>query len=100
MRRATLASALALALCAAGATSVDAGAQPSKPTIVAPTPYMGWDTYFAIAGGFNEASILQQASQLKATGLEADGYRLVWLDAGWWQGQRDAQGNMAPSATQ
>ena len=22
------------------------------------------------------------------------GYRLIWLDAGWWQGQRDAAGNM------
>jgi alpha-galactosidase len=99
LRRATLASALALVLCAALLGSANAGAQP-KPTVVAPTPYMGWDTYFAIANGFNEASILQQASLLKSTGLEAAGYRLVWLDAGWWQGQRDAQGNVAPSPTQ
>ncbi len=99
MRRIIVASALALALCAAWLTSPVALAQ-SAPPLVAPTPYMGWDTYFAIANGFNEASILQQAGLLKSTGLEADGYRLIWLDAGWWQGQRDAQGNVAPSPTQ
>jgi alpha-galactosidase len=101
LRRITLASALALslALCGGLLSGAAAGAQPA-PALVAPTPYMGWDTYFAIANGFNESSILQQAALLKSSGLEADGYRLIWLDAGWWQGQRDAQGNIAPSATQ
>jgi alpha-galactosidase len=99
LRRTIVASALALALSAALLTSAVARAQSAQP-LVAPTPYMGWDTYFAIANGFNESSILQQASLLKSSGLEADGYRLIWLDAGWWQGQRDAQGNVAPSPTQ
>ncbi len=99
MRRIALASALALALFGALLMSGSARAQPTAAAL-APTPYMGWDTYFAISGGFNETSILQQASLLKSTGVEADGYRLIWLDAGWWQGQRDAQGNMAPSTTQ
>jgi len=99
LRRIIVASALALTLCAALLTSAVARAQSALP-LVAATPYMGWDTYFAIANGFDEASILQQASLLKSTGLEADGYRLIWLDAGWWQGQRDAQGNVAPSPTQ
>ena len=99
MRRIIVASALALTLCAALLTSAVARAQSALP-LVAATPYMGWDTYFAIANGFDEASILQQASLLKSTGLEADGYRLIWLDAGWWQGQRDAQGNVAPSPSQ
>jgi alpha-galactosidase len=99
LRRIIVTSALTLALCATLLTSAVARAQ-SAPPLVAPTPYMGWDTYFAIPNGFNEASILQQAGLLKSTGLEADGYRLIWLDAGWWQGQRDAQGNVAPSPTQ
>jgi len=101
LRRITLASALALSLALCGGLLSGAAARAqTAPAIVAPTPYMGWDTYFAIANGFNESSILQQAALLRSSGLEADGYRLIWLDAGWWQGQRDAQGNIAPSATQ
>ena len=61
---------------------------------------MGWDTYFALPGGFPETTILQQADRLKADGLEAKGYKLIWLDAGWWQGQRDAAGNIMVNPTQ
>jgi alpha-galactosidase len=100
-----LASALALALLGGSLLSTSpahaqaAATQPAT-TVLAPTPYMGWDTYFALPGGFPEATILEEASLLKKTGLEADGYRLIWLDAGWWQGKRDAAGNMVVSATQ
>jgi alpha-galactosidase len=93
MRRVTLVSALALAVAASALASVAARAQ-SKPTVLAATPYMGWDTYFALPGGFPETTILQEAALLKSSGLESRGYKLVWLDAGWWQGQRDAAGNM------
>jgi alpha-galactosidase len=99
MRRVALASALVLAACATLLASSAAVAQP-KSAVLAATPYMGWDTYFALPGGFPETTILQQADRLKATGLEAKGYKLIWLDAGWWQGQRDAAGNMVVSAKQ
>ena len=64
------------------------------------TPYMGWDTYFALPGCFSESTILQEANLLKTTGLEADGYRLIWLDSSWWQGQRNAAGAMVVSRKQ
>ena len=99
MRRVALVSALALAACGTLLASAAARAQP-KPAVLAATPYMGWDTYFALAGGYPETKILQQADRLKTSGLEAKGYRLIWLDAGWWQGQRDAAGNMVVSPTQ
>ena len=99
MRRVVLVSALALAACGTLLATAIARAQP-KPAVLAATPYMGWDTYFALAGGFPETKILQQADRLKTSGLEAKGYRLIWLDAGWWQGQRDAAGNMVVSPTQ
>ena len=99
MRRVALVSALALAACGTLLATAAARAQP-KPAVLAATPYMGWDTYFALAGGFPETKILQQADRLKTSGLEAKGYRLIWLDAGWWQGQRDAAGNMVVSPTQ
>ena len=103
MRRARLASVLtaALAVCAtgfAGGAGPAGAADPAK--LLAPTPYMGWDTYFALPGGFTEATVLQEANLLNTTGLEADGYRLVWLDATWWQGQRDAAGNIIVNPAQ
>ena len=36
---------------------------------------MGWDTYFALGGGFSEATILQQASQLLSLRPRERGYR-------------------------
>jgi alpha-galactosidase len=103
MRRARVTSALAVALvaCAAalGGGTPAAGAAATT-TVLTPTPYMGWDTYLALQGGFSESTILQEANLLKTTGLEADGYRIVWLDATWWQGKRDAAGNIVVSSTQ
>ena len=61
--------------------------------LLAPTPYMGWDSYFTFGGYFDEGSVLAQASQLLTKGLAKEGYDYVWLDVGWWQGTRDAAGN-------
>jgi alpha-galactosidase len=61
---------------------------------------MGWDSYFALGGSYSEASILQQASELISLGLAREGYRYVWLDAGWWQGARDADGQIRVSQAQ
>jgi alpha-galactosidase len=68
--------------------------------VLAPTPYMGWDTYFTFGAHFDEASVLAQASQLVTRGLARKGYRYVWLDVGWWQGTRNAAGEITVSATQ
>jgi alpha-galactosidase len=67
--------------------------------VLAATPYMGWDSYLANLSSAGETAILQQADKLKTTGLEADGYRLIWLDAGWWQGQRGPLGQMVVNPT-
>ena len=71
MRRA-LASVVVLLALALVSTSAQAQSATS-PAVLAPTPYMGWDTYFALPGGFPEATILDEASELKSTGLEAAG---------------------------
>lgn len=68
--------------------------------MLAATPYRGWDTYFALGGNYSEATILTQASQLISLGLGRRGYRYVWLDVGWWQGTRDAAGQITVSPTQ
>lgn len=69
-------------------------------SVLAPTPYMGWDSYFAFGSHFDEATILEQASQLRTRGLVRAGYDYVWLDVGWWQGARDAAGEITVSPTQ
>ncbi len=68
--------------------------------VLAPTPYMGWDTYFAFGSHYNEATILEQASQMRTRGLIKDGYDYLWLDVGWWQGARNAAGEITVSPTQ
>ena len=69
-------------------------------SVLAPTPYMGWDTYFAFGSHYDEATILEQASQMRTKGLIKGGYDYLWLDVGWWQGARDAAGEITVSATQ
>jgi hypothetical protein len=80
------------------AASKAGGASPAS--ALAPTPYMGWDTYFTFGGHFDEAAVLEQASLLLTSGLASKGYRYVWLDAGWWQGARDATGAIAVNPVQ
>ena len=80
------------------ARAASGGATPTS--VLAPTPYMGWDTYFTFGARYDEASVLEQASELKTRGLEKDGYRYVWLDVGWWQGTRNANGEITVSPSQ
>jgi alpha-galactosidase len=72
----------------------------SAASVLAATPYMGWDTYFALGGRYSEATVLREASELKSLGLERRGYRYVWLDVGWWHGTRAANGEITVSPAQ
>jgi alpha-galactosidase len=99
-RRAAVRGCLALvaAVLAAAAFAGPAAASSSK--VLAATPYMGWDTYFAFGAKYNEATVLEQASNLIASGLQSDGYRLIWLDVGWWQGRRNGAGAITVNPAQ
>jgi alpha-galactosidase len=68
--------------------------------VLAPTPYMGWDTYFAFGDRYAEATVLRQASELLSLGLAHSGYRFVWLDVGWWHGARERDGTIHASQSQ
>ncbi|MFZ2112730.1 MAG: glycoside hydrolase family 27 protein [Solirubrobacteraceae bacterium] len=100
---------LARQLITLGASAHGASAQPitathsataSATNVLAATPYMGWDTYFALGGNYSEATVLRQASELISLGLLQHGYRYVWLDVGWWHGTRAANGQITVSPTQ
>lgn len=80
------------------ATAAPAGA--TADPVLAGTPYMGWDTYFAFGGRYSEASVLEQASKLVTLGLRPNGYRYVWLDAGWWNGRRAPHGEIVVDRAQ
>ena len=68
--------------------------------VLAATPYMGWDTYFALGGRISESNVLEEASRMLTLGLRKRGYRYVWLDVGWWHGARDANGQIEVSRVQ
>lgn len=84
--------ALSSPACAKRASAARASAP--TPTVLTPTPYMGWDSYFALGPRYSESTVLSQASALLSSGLQRLGYRYVWLDVGWWQGQRDSHGQI------
>jgi len=101
--RSRLAASLLAALVLSLATAQHSAARPARVaarSVLAATPYMGWDTYFALGGNYSESTILREASQLVALGLERRGYRYVWLDVGWWHGSRNAAGQITVSSRQ
>jgi alpha-galactosidase len=101
-------AASAPAFARARAQRAHAGSHPQRAARVgqtpsrglAATPYMGWDTYFAFGGRYSEATVLRQASELITLGLRGEGFRYVWLDVGWWQGARNAAGEITLSPRQ
>lgn len=76
----------------AGGTAVPT---PSYDSGLAPTPYMGWNTYFGL-GAPTEGQVESVANFLISSGLRDSGYDYVWLDGGWQASPpRDAQGELA-----
>jgi hypothetical protein len=57
-------------------------------------PPMGWASWNTFAAKINYNVIKQQADAMVSSGLKAAGYQYVNIDEGWWQGTRDASGNI------
>lgn len=95
-------AALWAGVCLAVST-VTAGSAAALDNGLARTPYMGWNTYFGVGGApqgtLTEQAVEQAADALVATGLRDAGYRIVWLDGGWFSGERDADGNQVGNRT-
>ncbi|MFC1438611.1 glycoside hydrolase family 27 protein [Streptacidiphilus sp. N1-10] len=60
----------------------DQGAPQFYDSGLAPTPYMGWNTYYGL-GAPTEAQVKGVADYLVSSGLRDSGYDIVWLDGGW-----------------
>ncbi|PIM67963.1 alpha-galactosidase [Streptomyces sp. JV178] len=63
-------------------------------------PPMGWASWNTFFSSIDHNVIKQQADALVSSGMAAAGYKYVNLDDGWWQGQRDANGNIVVDETQ
>ncbi|MET7307744.1 glycoside hydrolase family 27 protein [Streptomyces sp. NPDC005571] len=60
----------------------DQGAPQYYDSGLAPTPYMGWNTYYGL-GATTEDQVRKVADHLVGSGLRDSGYDIVWLDGGW-----------------
>jgi alpha-galactosidase len=80
-------------------TGADQGAPTYHSSGLAPTPYMGWNTYYGLGAG-SESEVKSVAGFLVSSGMRDAGYRYVWLDGGWQATPpRDAHGNLAADPT-
>jgi hypothetical protein len=57
-------------------------------------PSMGWASWNTFFSSIDHNVIKQQADALVSSGMADAGYKYVNLDDGWWQGARDANGNI------
>jgi alpha-galactosidase len=69
--------------------------------ILSPTPYMGWNTYYALGGDPTAAEIKSTADFLISSGLRDAGYRYVWIDGNWAAPTpRSSAGDLVPNPDQ
>jgi hypothetical protein len=71
-----------------------AAAAAAAPNNVVTTPPMGWASWNTFAAKINQNVIKQQADAMVSSGMKDAGYRYINIDEGWWQGTRDAAGNI------
>ncbi|KUM73381.1 RICIN domain-containing protein [Streptomyces curacoi] len=100
---------LALSLALAGLAVLDRHESPApltaEPAAVSTTltgvtpPPMGWASWNSFASSIDHNVVKQQTDALVSSGMAAAGYKYVNLDDGWWQGERDANGNIVVDET-
>ncbi|MFJ9746515.1 NPCBM/NEW2 domain-containing protein [Streptomyces chartreusis] len=82
------------------AASVAASASASQ-QVLSPTPYMGWNTYYALGGDPTEAEVKSIADFLVSSGLRDAGYQYVWIDGNWAAPTpRSTAGDLVPNPDQ
>jgi hypothetical protein len=97
-RRWLVTAATVVATAGFGVVGVSSGAQ-AAPAVTAnqiavPKPAMGWASWNTFAAKIDYKVIKAQVDAIVASGLKDAGYEYVNIDEGWWQGTRDAAGNI------
>jgi hypothetical protein len=70
--------------------SDESGATP----VAIPMPPMGWSSWNSFSNTVDSNVIIEQAKEIVASGLKANGYDYVNIDEGWWKGQRNQRGEI------
>jgi hypothetical protein len=94
-----LLAALAVAVPERSAPRLEPVAVTGNQIAVTPPP-MGWASWNSFAARIDASVIRRQTDAFVAAGLPAAGYRYVNIDEGWWQGTRDAAGNITVNTTE
>src|SRR5215470_1007281 len=93
MNRPLCAAALAFAILLPASLEPATAAVTSN-QIAVPRPPMGWASWNTFATSIDFNTIKAQVDAFVAAGLPQAGYRYINIDEGWWQGARDAAGNI------
>jgi len=70
----------------------------------APRPVLAYDTFYDDPQNHNPGTVsatnlLAVAERMQTNGMLAAGWQWIWIDDGWQQPSRDANGNLAPNPT-
>jgi hypothetical protein len=84
----------AVVLLVVGLLAVGRTQSQAAPNNVVTTPPMGWASWNTFAAKINYGVIKGQVDAIVSSGLKDAGYQYVNIDEGWWQGTRDAGGNI------
>ncbi len=79
------------------AAAVPQAAASSSQSDLVPTPPMGWNDYNHFQNHIDDSDVRAAVDAMVSTGMRDAGYTYVNLDA-FWNGPRDAQGNMTTNA--
>jgi alpha-galactosidase len=66
---------------------------------LAPTPPMGWNSWYAYRCGVTEAGVMRNAHALVDSGMAARGYRFVNVDGCWEAAKRARSGSLRADPT-
>ncbi|WP_249350841.1 lectin [Microbispora sp. H10836] len=78
----------------AAATTTGTAAAAAAAVATVATPPMGWASWNTFAAQINYNVIKAQVDAMVSSGMKDAGYEYVNIDEGWWQGTRDASGNI------
>ena len=87
---------VAITLSLSGANAAAEPAPPPSPeaALAVTAPPMGWASWNTFAAQIDHDVIKAQTDALVSSGLRDAGYQYVNIDEGWWQGTRDAAGDI------